>query len=399
MMEVSGGMFGMPTYDTYVNKLLELRNPADLAFLNTTFPDTQPDFLFHEDLLTRPSAFSPFIYEAAIALGLAACAALEDDNSLHGKAHVAALKHLEFTSLTGRVAFDNVTASRDPSSAMYRVDNWIPKPNPDNASQVVWDTVLTHVYENSEWQLQQEYIFNDGTTDIPVDIAPPIIMDDDDDLSMVIVGGGIGLFAVILGLIFMVIREKKRKSNDSVWKVRREDLHFADPPEVLGSGTFGLVLLGEYRGTQVAVKRVIPPKESGGSTNTKTTTRMASLFDFKKPVTSSTNSDVEAGVRSGDGVSSGMHSADASGILGSWAGMKSFAMGEKSSKGLKSQSVTKPGLQSYRKLKEEFIEEMRYLSRLRHPCVTTVMGAVMDKGEDPMVSTGIFFRSPRYKKT
>ena len=28
----------------------------------------------------------------------------------------------------------------------------------------------------------------------------------------------------------------------------------------------------------------------------------------------------------------------------------------------------------WRKLKNDFVEEMRYLSKLRHPCVTTVMG-------------------------
>lgn len=32
------------------------------------------------------------------------------------------------------------------------------------------------------------------------------------------------------------------------------------------------------------------------------------------------------------------------------------------------------GSVNYEALKEEFIEEMRYLSRLRHPCITTVMG-------------------------
>jgi hypothetical protein len=31
---------------------------------------------------------------------------------------------------------------------------------------------------------------------------------------------------------------------------------------------------------------------------------------------------------------------------------------------------------TWRKLKQEFILEMRYLSKLRHPCITTVMGAV-----------------------
>lgn len=39
-----------------------------------------------------------------------------------------------------------------------------------------------------------------------------------------------------------------------------------------------------------------------------------------------------------------------------------------------------------KQLKEDFMDEMRYLSKLRHPCVTTVMGALIDKGDDPMVS-------------
>jgi hypothetical protein len=39
----------------------------------------------------------------------------------------------------------------------------------------------------------------------------------------------------------------------------------------------------------------------------------------------------------------------------------------------------------YTILKEEFIVEMRQLSKLRHPCITTVMGAVIDRGEEPML--------------
>jgi len=39
----------------------------------------------------------------------------------------------------------------------------------------------------------------------------------------------------------------------------------------------------------------------------------------------------------------------------------------------------------YAKLKEEFTIEMRHLSKLRHPCITTVMGAVIDKKHEPML--------------
>ena len=34
-------------------------------------------------------------------------------------------------------------------------------------------------------------------------------------------------------------------------------------------------------------------------------------------------------------------------------------------------------------MKQDFVEEMQYLSKLRHPCVTTIMGAVL--GKDPML--------------
>jgi hypothetical protein len=34
---------------------------------------------------------------------------------------------------------------------------------------------------------------------------------------------------------------------------------------------------------------------------------------------------------------------------------------------------------------KEFVNEMRLLSRLRHPCITTVMGAVIANTIDPML--------------
>ena len=38
----------------------------------------------------------------------------------------------------------------------------------------------------------------------------------------------------------------------------------------------------------------------------------------------------------------------------------------------------------WKKMKKEFLEEMRYLSKLRHPCITTVMGAVT-QGEPMLI--------------
>lgn len=67
-------------------------------------------------------------------------------------------------------------------------------------------------------------------------------------------------FLALIGICLYV--DHKKKQADAVWNVKPSELNFDDPPEIVGRGTFGLVLLAEYRGTQVAVKRVIPPKVS-----------------------------------------------------------------------------------------------------------------------------------------
>mmetsp|Transcript_62931 Transcript_62931/g.153221 ORF Transcript_62931/g.153221 Transcript_62931/m.153221 type:complete len:256 (-) Transcript_62931:1645-2412(-) len=54
----------------------------------------------------------------------------------------------------------------------------------------------------------------------------------------------------------------------------------------------------------------------------------------------------------------------------------------------KSQSGSGSNSKSHRMLKKEFVEEMRYLSKLRHPCITTVMGAVIDEKNDPLMIMG-----------
>ena len=65
---------------------------------------------------------------------------------------------------------------------------------------------------------------------------------------------------VILVLCGFAFINYKKKKLDGIWRVKPSDLKFDDPPVVIGRGTFGLVLLSTYRGTTVAVKRVIPPK-------------------------------------------------------------------------------------------------------------------------------------------
>lgn len=91
--------------------------------------------------------------------------------------------------------------------------------------------------------------------------------------SVLIPSTVIPLVLIVAVLVYLYV-EHKKKQGDSVWSVKEEELTFSDPVQILGRGTFGLVLLAEYRGTQVAVKRVIPPKlrsNKKGSMNWRTT--------------------------------------------------------------------------------------------------------------------------------
>ena len=82
---------------------------------------------------------------------------------------------------------------------------------------------------------------------------------------------GIVLPSIIVPILFVVAVlvhfyvELKRQQVNSIWIVMPTELVFDDPTSVIGRGTFGLVLLAEYRGTQVAVKRVIPPGSSSSN--------------------------------------------------------------------------------------------------------------------------------------
>ena len=66
------------------------------------------------------------------------------------------------------------------------------------------------------------------------------------------------LFVLLLaGFLYIKIATKMA---DAIWEIAIDDLMFDNPPEVLGRGTFGLVVAASYNTTRVAVKRVIPAK-------------------------------------------------------------------------------------------------------------------------------------------
>jgi len=236
--------------------------------------------------------------------------------------------------------------------------------------------------------------------------------------------------AAILILCGFAYIEFKRRKHDSIWRVVPSELEFDDPPIVIGRGTFGLVLLSTYRGTTVAVKRVIPPKTSSGKDerNSKLGTgdllehhnRTSSIVSQRRRISNYMDNELLDALRqvqnemgeenpqpktalplalqlpskiSLSRASSSLHtnSSTQNSFMYSKSGnFTAFGNGKNSSSDSRSSNSLKWGFKRFRgdeytRLKKDFISEMRQLSKLRHPCITTVMGAVIDRGEEPML--------------
>lgn len=261
----------------------------------------------------------------------------------------------------------------------------------------------------------------------------------------------IGSFA-----LYWFVKGKDGVAN-SLFLVKPSELEFSDPPNIIGRGSFGFVLQAEYRGSKVAVKRVIPPKKEKKerreslrfgynargippaiSTAVESTTespnnstvsaknfdvetgRRASTEEKRSKLSLNSNSEGEQPVpmekvyvesdievEDEDDVSIDIVSnpelnlnADVS-SFSSMEGDEPLSAGSSSSilnvgfpnlmastesriidlneDGLvkpKKKKAASSEKKSLSKLKLEFIEEMRILSRLRHPNITTVMGKI-----------------------
>ena len=292
-----------------------------------------------------------------------------------------------------------------------------------------------------------------------------------DNTILAIAGSLSGVFLLaILGYSYINYRNKK---NDQIWQVDLDELHFDDPVEVIGQGTFGVVLLAvsvylrsilafgdilgvrldfflilglhcilqEYRGTKVAIKRAVKTRKGGSKSTSKVgsyscmdgRTSMGVIKEEEGGSMVISNhsgqsgysdlEDIEAadrspngsvGPQSREGASNGNKSLtnshhfslafmaqDFGGKKSKWARVFPWCASKndyqsrfhQSVLGTASQSASSrtigerlfPCFNEQARLREEFQSEMRILARLRHPCITTVMGAVVTRTHDPML--------------
>ncbi|CAJ1963239.1 unnamed protein product [Cylindrotheca closterium] len=185
--------------------------------------------------------------------------------------------------------------------------------------------------------------------------------------------------AIVVAIaVYFFVKRKEREAN-SLWIVKRSDLKFSDPPAVLGHGSFGFVLQAEYRGSKVAVKRALLPSSKGDSSSTDnvqfgTPLKRIGSQDYDEDSADSSRRRSTESTRSVDlEVGATKNRAEPQPALST----------RNITASSKSMMMTK-GAANSRKTKQLFMDEMRVLSTLRHPNITTMMGAVID-GSEPML--------------
>jgi Protein tyrosine and serine/threonine kinase len=169
---------------------------------------------------------------------------------------------------------------------------------------------------------------------------------------------------LVLALLALCINGvRKRRMADSEWIIKPSELKYDDDkPQVIGEGSFGRVFLAEYRTTQVAVKCIRPSTSFKGKKHSRAATRngINATSDADSMESGSARSPVpeQSPQRRKSTAESGSWFGQARKKMSCWNGVSS---------------------------KQEFTKEMLLLSKLRHPCVTQVMGAVISKQTGPML--------------
>jgi len=143
------------------------------------------------------------------------------------------------------VNLDNTTGTRDPSSALYKVANYVAREEVEEGETVIrFEAVISSLLQSGEWVEQVPYVFNDGTNNLPADLG-----EQSDSNNKGIIAGVAVAGAVLLAVIGYLLYENKRRENDMLWEIKKDEIDFGETPTIIGSGSFGSVLLAEYRGT------------------------------------------------------------------------------------------------------------------------------------------------------
>eukprot|EP00980_Cylindrotheca_fusiformis_P018332 scaffold5977_cov98-Cylindrotheca_fusiformis.AAC.9 len=232
-LRMIGGLPGNVAYDSFTEEMGKLRNPEDLEYLASLFPEYgdpnfggNPPFFEDSSYLSAPlaSSYAARTFDATIALGLSACSGVSSDGFLDGETHFKHFAETSFTGASGHVSFDNVTGTRDVTGAIFRLTNFVPTEvvNDETGETVVSFTpYVTDVFQDGKWEEVREFIFYDGTPNIPPD-SPPIPVEEGPQWTHTILAPIVVALGAVVGIFLFF--ERKRRQSDSLWYIKKEEL-------------------------------------------------------------------------------------------------------------------------------------------------------------------------------
>jgi len=178
-----------PYYKKYVAALQELDNNEDLDYLKSTLPiDYDDDWVFPIDY-SETSMQSPILYDTVIAYGLAACEAANNNfysknmNNIEndyftGTELFNKMLQTDFEGVSGKVKLDNESGTRLASTAVYTITNLVVNNSSEDDLVATFSSQVTHVFQDSKWiNTEYQYIYNDGTTEIPPSLPSAAALD------------------------------------------------------------------------------------------------------------------------------------------------------------------------------------------------------------------------------
>lgn len=174
----NGGRPGAKVYDNFADRFQTLANSDDIFQLSSIIPLSDSPNLtlapFDGTVFERTSSsVVAHAFDATIALGLAACDAVEKRDGrpfLDGTAMFQSLVSKTFVGATGNVTLNSTTGTRLPETALFSVTNVVI--SPVNDTHVSFSSQLTDEFTDGSWNQVSPFVYSDGTSEIPSDLPP-----------------------------------------------------------------------------------------------------------------------------------------------------------------------------------------------------------------------------------
>ena len=202
------GVPGNENFDSFFDSVEEMNNPEDISLIQSKHPTyDDPEYVplqIKDDTEAFFAGFStstlvPFLYDATIALGLAACEATQDDSFFDGRTHFEEYKRTTFYGATGNNTYDSETGSRLASSATFTLINIVEEESQSTKTETVeLQTVVSQVFRDGEWQQIRPMQFNDGTSKPPADL--PAANLNENFIGAAFRGAGVAMAAILISL-------------------------------------------------------------------------------------------------------------------------------------------------------------------------------------------------------